>query len=337
MKDKWAIIRKYLPWFVMLILFDVFFCIVLWIADINAFYILSILLILVSIISFVIMIFIMVYRESKWKKAFEEYIAMPTEQNEETLIELSSKYDQSIIRLLGQSFKDKEYENNQLVTQVTDYEEYVESWAHEIKMPISLLTILLDNHRDEIPDSITVKMDYVRNRMQEYVDQMLFYARLKGEKKDYFFEKISLEELLDDVLEDYAPLLEEKEFVVRKEFLETTAFSDKRGLKFLIGQILSNSIKYTKADKSPQIELRYELVNDMKVLTIKDNGIGVKACDLSFVFEKGFTGDSGEQRKSATGMGLYLAKEIATQLNLGIGFESEWMEGVEIKIIFPLL
>jgi len=337
MKDKWVIIGKYLPWYVMLILLDIFFCIVLWIADIDAFYVLSLLIILVGIISITIMIFIMGHHELKWKKAFEEYIAMPTEQNEETLIELSCKSDQSIIRLLGKSFKEKEYESNQFVTQAIGYEEYVESWAHEIKMPISLLTILLDNHSDEIPDTITVKMDCVRNRMQEYVDQMLFYARLKGEKKDYFFEKILLEELVDDVLEDYAPLLEEKKFIVQKEFLETTAFSDKRGLKFMIDQILSNSIKYTKADESPQIEFRYEIVNDRNVLTIKDNGIGVKAYDLPFIFEKGFTGDSGEQRKRATGMGLYLVKEMAAQLNLGINLESEWMEGVEIKIIFPLL
>lgn len=337
MKDKWAIIRKYLPWFVMLILLDIFFCIVLWIADIDAFCILSLLIILVSIILIAIMTIMVGHHELKWKKAFEEYIAMPTEQNEETLIELSCKSDQSIIRLLGQSFKDKEYEKNQLVTQVIDYEEYVEAWAHEIKMPISLLTILLDNHSDEIPDMITVKMDYVRNRMQEYVDQMLFYARLKGEKKDYFFEKILLEELVDDVLEDYAPLLGEKKFIVQKEFPETTAYSDKRGLKFMIGQILSNSIKYAEADELPQIEFRYEIVNDRNVLTIKDNGIGVKAYDLPFVFEKGFTGDSGEQRKRATGMGLYLVKEMAAQLNLGINLESKWMEGVELKIIFPLL
>ncbi|HIU76487.1 MAG TPA: sensor histidine kinase, partial [Candidatus Pelethocola excrementipullorum] len=49
----------------------------------------------------------------------------------------------------------------------------------------------------------------------------------------------------------------------------------------------------------------------------------------------GFTGDSGENRKKATGMGLYLAKEIAHDLKLKLEVESEWMQGFEMKIIFP--
>ena len=66
--------------------------------------------------------------------------------------------------------------------------------------------------------------------------------------------------------------------------------------------------------------------------------MGIKACDLPYVFEKGFTGDSGDRRKKATGMGLYLAKEMAHDLNVELGVPSdETAGGCEIKVYFPVV
>lgn len=337
MKNNWIIIKKYSPWLLLILLMDLFFCVLLWIVDVNALFMLSMILILTSVILYAFTLFLIIKHESKYKSAYKEYIASPTEQNEETLIEISSEADKEVIRLLGRTLNEKESQNSQLLTRMIDYEEYVESWAHEIKTPISLLTLLLDNHSEEIPDNVSMKMDYIRNKMQGYVEQMLFYARLKGEKKDYLFEKISLSEIMQDILEDYTPLLEEKNFNVQKKGLDITVFSDKRSLKFLLSQIISNSIKYTKKDETPELNIQCETLDNTDILIIRDNGMGVKSCDLPYIFEKGFTGDSGDNRKKATGMGLYLVKEIAGYLNIQLDVESEWMTGFEFKIIFPKL
>lgn len=337
MKSSWIIIKKYVPWLLLLLATDIFFCILLWTADVQALYALSMTIILFSLLLFLILLFVVIHHEHKYQDAFQNYISSPTEQNEETLLGLCSDSNKALIYLLGKSLREKEYENDQLLTRILDYEEYVEAWAHETKTPISLLTILLDNHSDKLPDHICLKMDYIRNLMQEYVDQMLFYARLKGDKKDYFFEKICLSECLNDILEDYQPLLEEKRFLIHMEPLNITVFSDKRGLRFLLSQIISNSIKYSKNDTVPEIAIQYNSMENFSVLTIKDNGIGVKFSDLPYIFEKGFTGDSGENRKKATGMGLYLVKEVAKNLKLELDVNSEWMHGFEIKIIFPKL
>jgi len=72
-------------------------------------------------------------------------------------------------------------------------------------------------------------------------------------------------------------------------------------------------------------------------LSISDNGIGVRSSDLPYIFEKGFTGNSGDGRKKATGMGLYLAKEIAKDLNILLNVESEWGKGFTMKILFPIV
>ena len=137
------------------------------------------------------------------------------------------------------------------------------------------------------------------------------------------------------MLEDYRPLLEEKQFQIRFCLSDHLVFSDKRGLYFLLGQIISNSIKYCK--KEPELCFESFQKEGCYVLNIKDNGTGVRCCDLPYIFEKGFTGDSGEGRKKATGMGLYLAKEIAKELNITLRADSKWDQGFEMQIIFPVV
>lgn len=335
MKTKWIIVKKYSPWLLAMLAMDLFFCLLLWIADIQAFRVLSLIIILGSVLLFAGIVFIILRHEMKFQESFQLYISNPSELNEEMLLGLSSQADQTLISLLGQALREKQYNYDVLLTRVSDYEEYVEAWAHEIKTPISLLTFLLDNHSNEIPENLSLKMDYIRNHMQEYVNQMLFYSRLKGEKRDYFFETINLSECLDDIIQDYKPLLEEKHFQVNQELSNGTVFSDRRGLNFLLSQIISNSIKYSRLDSIPILFISYEALETYSALTIKDNGVGVRACDLPYIFERGFTGDSGENRKKATGMGLYLAKEIADDLKLMLEVNSKWMGGFEIKIIFP--
>lgn len=82
-----------------------------------------------------------------------------------------------------------------------DYENYVELWAHEVKTPLALLTLVLDNRRDTLPEAVGFKLDYVRNRMQAFIDQMLYYARLRGARRDYRFERLTLRGCIDEVLD----------------------------------------------------------------------------------------------------------------------------------------
>lgn len=231
-------------------------------------------------------------------------------------------------------------------TQLTEYEEYVESWAHETKTPLSLLTLILDNRGDELPSAISSKLNYIRNHMQESIDHMLFYARLKGDKKDYLFEYIHIRSCIESVLEDYKPLLDEKQFQIRFDLHDSTdnmafstaddlIYSDRRGLHFLLGQIISNSVKYCR--EKPELCFGSAIRDNRCILSIRDNGIGVRSCDLPFIFEKGFTGDSGDGRQHATGMGLYLANEMAKQLNISLDANSERGKGFEMLVSFPVV
>ena len=136
-------------------------------------------------------------------------------------------------------------------------------------------------------------------------------------------------------LEDYRPLLEEKQFQIQFCLSDHTVYSDRRGLRFLLGQVISNSIKYCSGE--PKLRLEFLQEGNCNVLKVRDNGMGVRSCDLPYLFEKGFTGDSGNGRKKATGMGLYLVKEIAKDLNIPLNVDSEWGKYFEIQISFPIV
>ncbi len=326
---------QYLPWLLLLLGVYAFAALILWIADIQAFRSMSVVMLLAALLFFSVVCFVLIRQEQKKKQAFSDFLHDPDAYHEEILRKAVSRSSQASIRLLGRILRDRQNDQARLQTQIGDQEEYVESWAHEIKTPISLLTLLLDNRRDELSDELGYKLDHIRNRLQESVDQMLFYARLKGFRKDYLFEHLPVLACLEEVLEDYHPLLHEKQFRIRFELSEYLVYSDRRGLHFLLGQIISNSIKYCV--REPELSFSSSQKDGRYVLRIQDNGIGMRSCDLPWIFEKGFTGDSGNGRKTATGMGLYLANEMAKELNLTLEARSQWGEGFEMQISFPIV
>ena len=103
----------------------------------------------------------------------------------------------------------------------------------------------------------------------------------------------------------------------------------------MLGQIVSNSIKYSS--DSPMLTISMIHSETADVLSVEDNGIGVKKYDLPYIFQKGFTGDSTDSRKKATGIGLYLVKKMADDLNLRLEAASPWEKGFKIVIFFPKL
>ena len=335
MKQLWRMIERYYPWLLLLLGVDCFCAIILWISDIQAFQTLIGLVVLTSILLFSAILFVLNKWETTRRELFRDFLSDPTTCNEERLLSAISREEGESIRLLASVLQEHKTESSSMADALRDYEEYVESWAHEAKTPLSLLTMLLDNRNDEISPSLQAKLDYVRSQLQEDVTQMLYYARLKSSTKDYRFEDVNLNDCLGEVLEDYAPLLEEKQFVILNKLQSETVYTDRRGLQFMLGQIVSNAIKYSS--DSPMLTISMIHSETADVLSVEDNGIGVKKYDLPYIFQKGFTGDSTDSRKKATGIGLYLVKKMADDLNLRLEAASQWGKGFKIAIFFPKL
>lgn len=339
MKRSWNIVKQYGPWLILLLCLDGFAALLLWLADVAAFRALTAVVLLASFLLAASALGAAGYRAVRREQVFLEFLNSPDSRREETLVRLAGPMQTEAVRILGKTLREKESRCVQAASRAEDYEEYVESWAHEIKTPLSLLTLVLDNRREELPDSVAFKLDTVRSRVQESVDQMLYYARLKSTHKDYLFEQVDIRGCVEEVLGDYRMLLEEKRFDIAFPEAagpaEEKVYADRRGLCFLLSQIISNAVKYS--GEKPELEIRFLSSACDRTLLIRNSGMGVRSCDLPHIFEKGFTGGSGEGRKRATGMGLYLARGIAREMNLELEAESEWGKGFEMRVIFPVV
>lgn len=214
----------------------------------------------------------------------------------------------------------------QLEQDKKDYQEYVESFAHEIKTPLSALGLYAENECD-----FRVKEEL--DKIDNLTEQMLYYARSENTEKDYFVKKILLEDLVHNVIMDYKNYLLKPGVKLNVHNLDKTVYTDEKWTLFIISQIIQNAVKYVNK-KEKKIEI-YASENENNVtLTIMDNGVGISKADLKRVFEKGFTG-SNRNKKTATGMGLYLCKKLCIRLNLGISVQSEIKKFTKVTITFP--
>ena len=212
-----------------------------------------------------------------------------------------------------------------------DYKEYIELWIHEVKIPIATSKMIIENNKNSVTKSINEELDKVEN----YIEQALYYARSNAVEKDYIITKSNLKEIVNNaILKNKTTLLNERITIDIKD-LDKEVYTDGKWATFIINQIIQNAIKYSnKNDK--KIEIYSKQKNDKIILFIKDNGIGIKKGEITRVFERGFTGENGRIiGKKSTGIGLYLCKKLCDKLGLGVELNSEKNKGTEVKIIFP--
>lgn len=213
-----------------------------------------------------------------------------------------------------------------------DYKEYIELWIHEVKIPIAASKMIIENNKNEVTKSIDEELDKVEN----YTEQALFYARSNAVEKDYIINKTNLKEIVNGaILKNKTTLLNEKVSMELSSLKEEKVYTDSKWAIFIINQIIQNAIKYSKKEDK-KIEISSQEKNDKVILYIKDNGIGIKKGEITRVFERGFTGENGRIiGQKSTGIGLYLCKKLCDRLGLGIELNSEKDKGTEVRIIFP--
>lgn len=212
----------------------------------------------------------------------------------------------------------------------TEYREYIERWIHEVKVPLSCISLLCDNNKSEVTNSIADESD----KIEGYVEQALYYARSTNVEKDYTIKEISLDTMVKSALKKHSKQLISVNASIQINDLSNTVYTDPKWMEFILGQLISNSIKY----KKDQLTIAFNSCKDDNGITLEiaDNGIGIPAQDVHRVFEKGFTGINGRKFAKSTGIGLYLCRQLCDKMCLGLDMTSRENDGVTIKITFPL-
>ena len=205
-----------------------------------------------------------------------------------------------------------------------DMIDYYTMWAHQIKTPISAMKLLIQTSESEISNALSSELF----KIEQYVEMVLSYIRLDNSENDFVIKEYNLDDIVRQAIRKYAPLFIRKKISLDFQNTNYKVLTDEKWLVFVIEQLLSNAIKYTNKGK---ISI-YPLEN--KKMVIEDNGIGISPEDIPRIFDKGFTGYNGRADKKATGLGLYLCKNILDKLSHKISIESEI--GVGTKVILDL-
>lgn len=198
--------------------------------------------------------------------------------------------------------------------------DYYTIWVHQIKTPIAALKLILDENKDLKAMSELI-------RIEEYVEMVLSYLKVLDRDSDYVFKEVDLDKIINENIKYFKSTFIYKKIKINYTKVEYKFLSDEKWLSFIIGQILSNSLKYTKANGEIKIYMQDN------ILYIEDNGIGIKSDDLPRIFDKGYSGSVGRTYKRATGIGLYLSKKIADILDIEIKITSTINEGTKVGLV----
>ena len=194
------------------------------------------------------------------------------------------------------------------------------AWVHQIKTPMAAMGQLLQSGE---PDPALLKGELFS--MEKYVDLVLTYQRLGSDTTDLVLKDCDLDTVIRAAVKEYARL-----FILKKLTLTFTptglnVLTDEKWLGFVIGQLLSNALKYTQTGG-------VSIYAQGQRLVIEDTGMGIPESELPRIFEKSFTGENGRRLERATGLGLYLCGKAAALLNLPIRVESAPGQGSRFSL-----
>lgn len=338
-KEIWGCFYGHKLWFLVLVATSLLFIFLAWLAYPETFDVLVGLMVVYTLGLIALSIFIILRRQKIIEATFQDFLMEPNEAKEEILCQVSPPNTyQAYIREIGRVMRSYQAKLNEQVMDLTDYENYIEGWVHEMKKPLSLMTLVVDNRKDEMSPFVRQRMRHIRDQMLGDVGRILYFARLGAVHKDYIFESINLLDFCKQTIEDHQTLLDEAGFQIQFKGKEMEILSDQKGLAFILEQIIANSSKHPVGNQKTPIlkfETRYDESRDESILYIGDNGPGVSKEDLPFIFDKGFTGERGTYTKQTTGMGLFLVSKMAYDLGIQLDAKSELGSGLTLALIFP--
>ena len=208
---------------------------------------------------------------------------------------------------------------------------FIDRWVHQMKTPLSVIE--LTAHQLDEPESSNIREE--TERMKQGLETVLYMARLRTIEQDFHVQQVTLEKLLQEVQ------TENKRLYIRNgifpqlhiEDPSIVVETDEKWLFFIVDQLIQNAVKYSAA-KSNHIDVRVTITNDQAVLSVQDYGVGIPVHDQKRIFQPFFTGDNGRKFRESTGMGLYVAREVATYMGHDIQVDSTPGEGTTFSMIF---
>ncbi|MFZ7333079.1 sensor histidine kinase [Streptococcus pluranimalium] len=201
-----------------------------------------------------------------------------------------------------------------------DLEGLVKMWSHQMKIPVSAMSLMIQT--DHINKSDLQVQTF---RLEQDINNLLAYLKYKADNDDYRFSKISLKACVSSVIKTFSSQCIAKNIQITLTG-DNHLITDDKWLSFSLSQVIDNAIKYSSFGSEIKISIKG------KSIEIQDFGIGILEEDIPRLFELGFTGYNGHAHKKATGLGLYMTKQILDRLGFTIVISSRIDQGTKVTI-----
>lgn len=221
----------------------------------------------------------------------------------------------------------------QYIRKQNEHLTFINQWVHQMKTPLSVMQLIIQENEGE-PGMNNIRQEV--ERLDSGLNMALYMARLDSFQYDFCVKTIVLNSLALEMVNEFKRLFIRKH-VYPEVHIEPaiTVPSDEKWLKFILGQLLTNAIRYSAQNNKKIMVSAYQHENNV-VMEVKDEGIGIPETDIRRVFEPFYTGENGRRFGESTGMGLYLVKEVCKRLSHQIELDSEVGKGTTVRIIFPI-
>jgi signal transduction histidine kinase len=271
---------------------------------------------------------------AKWRSAYGELKrAIELGENIDSVAPGGNKLEQRLIRdIIDIKNKEKLRESEELKRNLEEMNDYITKWVHEIKIPLSVCELMVDKLEEEELYDLSKELRQETERINFLVNQVLHMSRASSYSQDFIVEEVNLSSLVKNVVKNNMSSFISKKIEVEIDNLDFNIFTDRKWAYYVIEQIINNACKYV--DANGKVKIHGEETDESVILTIWDNGMGIPEKDLSRIFDRGFTGENGRRTSKSTGMGLYICKKVADQLNFNIEVSSQVEKYTEFKIIF---
>ncbi|KRN28426.1 his Kinase A domain protein [Lactobacillus selangorensis] len=290
---------------------------------------------LLSIFFFIFM-GLLYWHELPWYRAISERQQAQDDALNWPLNEANSNAQQQIQDYVDQLLRAHQQSLENEISAQQDQREFIDSWVHEIKVPLAATRLLIESVEEDLPDKKFTQFELELQKINFYVEQVLYYSRLNDFAKDYLIQEYPAKPIINDLIRDNMNYFFEKQIHVEVNGPDVELLTDEKWLRFILEQILSNSLRYTP--KGGTITITTKHAQRGNWITIADTGIGIPPQDLPRVFDKGFTGSNGRQsNERATGLGLYLAQQMSRKLGHQLTIASTQGQGTTVTLFFPLL
>ncbi|MCI8370789.1 MAG: HAMP domain-containing histidine kinase [Lachnospiraceae bacterium] len=329
MKHLW---KRFWYWMVLLFSTDVVFIFSVWLVRREVLVYLSLFFVLFTCLVLAAGIWLSWRCRQKDEAVLMHFLEQPQEQAREELLARFGS-DGAVSQLCMQLLDGQSLVNEKTV-ELDEYRSYIEGWVHEAKTPLSLSTLVLNNHQEEMSPYVYARLHYIQHQLQEDVERILYYARLQAEHPDLRFGHVQLEECVQEAAEEYQVFLQENRILLTLELQPAEVVTDRKIVMFLLSQLLSNAVKYADS-REGKVHLSVFERGELVFAQVCNNGQGVAPEDVPFLFDKGFTG-SCPNRQKATGMGLYLTRKYAQKLCVEVRILEElpFESGFGVELVF---